>query len=169
MDMFHGHHYYIRSRLVFDVQFQFTSKPVNARSGTYLDWYSHTIKSSVDKSFLSVLKVVWINIGFIYKVSHYILHEYFVTKFAIQKPCWDECWRCSCNGTRCFVNAWSGTYLDWHKHHCPLTYQTDIQEWHTVLMIMVTPDRESQMYSHYIMLCEHSWWYLSLGSSSQLN
>ena len=99
MDMFHGHHYYIRSRLVFDVQFQFTSKPVNARSGTYLDWYSHTIKSSVDKSFLSVLKVVWINIGFIYKVSHYILHEYFVTKFAIQKPCWDECWRCSCNGT----------------------------------------------------------------------
>ena len=32
---------------------------------------------------------------------------------------------------------------------------------------IVGPGRESQMYSHYYMLCEHSWWYLYLGFSSQ--
>ena len=32
----------------------------------YLSIYVYVIKSSVDKSFQRVLKVVWINIGFIY-------------------------------------------------------------------------------------------------------
>ena len=33
-------HNTIRSRFVFDVQLQFKSKPVNALSGTYLDWHN---------------------------------------------------------------------------------------------------------------------------------
>ena len=51
------------------------------------------------QEFLKCIKICVNKFGLIYKLSHYILHEYFVTKFAIQKPCWDECWRCSCNGT----------------------------------------------------------------------
>ena len=70
--------------------------------------------------------------------------------------------------TLSFVNAWSGIYFDWHKHHCSSQSSRHTRMTHNANDI-VSPDRESQMYSHYIMLCEHSWWYLSLGSSSQLH
>ena len=70
--------------------------------------------------------------------------------------------------TLSFVNAWSGIYLDWHKHHCSWQSSRNTRMTHDANDIM-SPDRESQMYSHYVMLCEHLWWYLSLGSSSQLH
>ena len=70
--------------------------------------------------------------------------------------------------TLSFVNAWSGIYFDWHKHHCSSQSSRHTRMTHDANDI-VSPDRESQMYSHYIMLCEHSWWYLSPGSSSQLH
>ena len=51
----------------------------------------------------------------------------------------------------CFVNAWSGIYFDWHKHHCSWQSSINTRMTHDANDIM-SPDRESQMYSHYIMI-----------------
>ena len=65
-----------------------------------------------------------------------------------------------------FVNAWSGTYLDWHRHHLSWHRRENTGN-HMIQNNIAGPGWESQMYSHYDMLCEHSWWYLYLGYISQ--
>ena len=83
----------------------------------------------------------------------------------IHKPCWDACCRCSCNGLElCKCMIWHLSRLTHTSRQ--LTQKGKYKKSHDSNNT-VSPGRESEMYSHYNMLCEHSWWYLYLDYSSQ--
>ena len=116
----------------------------------YIDWFisnktfDYIFEDWVCGEFCKMMTEWHWKYSWLVMLWYLVAWQYMIQDWVIHKPCWDACWRCSWQSSR----------------NTRLTHDAND---------IVSPDRESQMYSHYIMLCEHSWWYLSLGSSSQLH
>ena len=109
-------------------------------------------------------RVIW-KYSWLVMLWYLVSWQYMIQERVIHTPCWDACWRCSCNGLElCKCMIWHLSRLT--QTSLQLTQKGKYRKLNDSNNI-VGPGRESQMYSHYDMLCEHSWWYLYLGYFSQ--